>query len=383
MRWRAFAGSIALVLGATGCLFPDYRVVGDPNDPIPVDGGRGGSGARPDATSAPEDAGRGGMDGSGGREGAAAEAGPAQDGSPAERDGDVPVRESCTSGEDDDGDGRIDCFDDDCAEDPACAGMCSDAAELPCNVTRTAQSTDAPGSTSRIGPPDYSCAGGPRPGPEYAYRFTGAADQDVFLKAYALSSDVGLFLVEVDAGGQCDAAGACIAAADARADTRPEALAFAPVEGRDYYVVVDGPEPAGYALSVACAPPGGCRPARAIEAGQTLQGSNALGQPNVTSVNATYSCVSGTHSAPEAAFIFTPVQSGSYEVNLTNLSANANLIVLLGPECDTTCLDASSYSANPSTQPESVVFDATAHTTYYIVVDGFSTVTFELSVQRL
>jgi hypothetical protein len=335
---RQIATSALFACSAGACLFPDYRIV---DDSLPDAGPPGGS------------------------------------------TGDGAARESCSNGIDDDADGRKDCFDSDCRDDAACAGKCSDAESLPCDAVLKDQSTLLPGATQRIAPPSYGCNGKSLPGPEYAYRFTGPADKDVFVELYETGSDLSVFVIDVTAGEPCDAANACLVAGAAASGNLPEAVAFTRAAGHEYYVVVDGSDSASFALSVQCSTVGGCSPARAIQAGQTLSASNELGSgPNVTQKLETYSCAGGAHTAPEAAFMFTPTLTASYRIDLTNFSSNLNLFVVAAPNCSSLCLSPTSASTGPG-GTESVVLDASAGTTYYIVVDGFATSVFDLTVTEL
>ncbi len=298
----------------------------------------------------------------------------------------VPNGEICDNGVDDDNDGRVDCFDTDCLTSTACAGRCMDAASVGCDVTVLSQNTGATGSTQRIAPPSYSCTTASMPGPEYAYKFTGTAGQNVFVEAYGLSGDVAVMAVDVATGAQCTASTSCAKAGNANSNANPEAIGFTSAAGRDYYIVVDGPSAQAYSLSVQCSTTGGCFPARAIQAGQTISASNAVGQGNTTNdAIESYSCGSWAESGPEAAFIFTPTESGSYEVDLTSLSNDCDLYVLSANNCDGTCFSSYSYSDDYGTNPESVTFTATANKSYFIVVDGYSgnVCSFNLSVTKL
>jgi len=221
---------------------------------------------------------------------------------------------------------------------------------------------------------------GDRAGPERAYRFTGNPGEKVFVELYGLGGDLGLFLADVATGAQCAAKSACVAGSDSAVGTGAEVLTFTPSDGRDYFLIVDGAAAAGYSISVQCSAGMGCLPARAIEAGQTIDASNSPGLPNVTSNITSYSCGGFDHTAPEAAFMFTPVTAGDYRVTVENQTTNLNLYILAAPNCNSTCLHATSRSANPSSQNEAVTITATANRTYYIVVDGYGVGNFRLAV---
>jgi hypothetical protein len=289
--------------------------------------------------------------------------------------------EICDNSSDDDGDGRTDCFDRDCDASAACAGKCNDNSTLRCNVVRAGDNTGATGATQRIA--SYDCLPGDRAGPELAYRFSGSAGDRVFVELYGLGDNLGLFLADAATGAQCVGATGCIAAADDAMGTSPEALSFSPIAGRDYFLIVDGARAAGYSISVQCSSGTGCSPARAIEAGQTIDTSNTAGPLNVTSNITSYSCGGSDLTAPEAAFMFTPVSSGDYRVTVDNPTTNLQLFILAAPNCNSTCLHATSRSTNPASQNEAVTITATANRTYYIVVDGYGVGNFRLGVTAL
>jgi hypothetical protein len=364
------------------------------NDFSAVDppGGSSGTGGASASGGTGASGGDAGAAGSGGTTG---DAGTAGAGAAGDAAADAVSGELCSGAVDEDADGRVDCFDSDCRDDPACAGLCSDAQTLPCNVVRRTETSSSAGSTARIGPPLYGCGGGrDEPGPEYAYRINVPEGQRVFVELFGLDADLSAYAVDVPSGAQCDARGAaCVAVGASLNNTLPEALTFSSAAGRDYYVVVDGAAAGAYAISVQCTSlalpdgstsPDGCIPARAIEAGQTLTGSLVLGSaPNVTQKLGGYSCAGGNRSFPEAAFMFTPVADGSYRIDLTGFSTNADLFVLAAPHCNGVCLSPDSKSTNPAGQNESVTLTATAGTTYYIVVDAYGSSEFTLGVTRL
>ncbi len=296
--------------------------------------------------------------------------------------------EVCGNGIDDDLDGRIDCSDSDCLTDPSCAGMCMEAATIGCDTVLTGQSNGAPGSTQRIAPPAYSCSTSEFPGPEYAYRFSGAAGVNVFAEAFGLDGDLALFGIDVASGAQCAASSSCSTMSNVFSDSSPEAIGFLTQTGRDYYIVVDGAAAHNYRLAVQCSSPPAstCFANRAIQAGQSIASTNAIGQPNTTNNVVQYSCMSQAgYSGPEAAYIFTPTITANYKADLTNLTADCDLFVLNGDNCGPTCLTATSRSINLNKQNESVTFAGVQNTSYFIVVDGWggNVCNFTLSLTQL
>jgi len=295
--------------------------------------------------------------------------------------GGAPGGEDCANAVDDDGDQRIDCFDAECGAAAECAGKCSDAATLSCNSVLTQQSTGAAGSTERLAPPNYACAPGLRPGPEYAYRVSGTPGDEVFVSIYGLEADLGLFVVEVADGAQCDAAQGCRAFSDGFTSSDPEGFGFSLVSGRDYFLIVDGWTVASYSIAVQCSVASTCRPVQAIQAGQVITASNAAGSaPNVTNNQTDYDCAAGNETAPEAAFMFTPTETGNYEVSLSNFGANLDVFIVPGPDCNTHCLNA---GVNAASADERFTFAAQANTSYYIVIDGYGVSSFTLTVNKV
>jgi hypothetical protein len=377
----------AALLGTSfaGCLFPDYETgaASGGSGGVAGSGGTGGvaaMGGTGGTAGTGDPGGTGGMQGDAGTAGVTGSGGVENDACAGDACG---PRENCSDGVDDDSDGKTDCYDTDCASDPACGGECVEAALLPCDAVRTDKNSAASGATNRIAPPLYKCSTAELPGPEFAYRFTGPPDRDVFVQLYGLDGNLDLMLVDAAQGAICDVERDCTTAGNANNDTKPEVLTFAASPGRSYFVIVDGPAPAQYSLSITCSEFGGCKPSRAIEAGQTISASTTLGSAsNVTQNLTTYSCASGNRAGPEAAFFFTPTEAGNYAVQLDNLSANVDLFVLARPNCNGTCSTGSSASVNNARQPESVTLAAAADTSYYIVVDGAGPASFDLSVTK-
>ncbi len=387
--------AVLLSTAFSACLFPDYRTTEQSGGSVGSSGatggnGNGGTGGSNGGTggSGGTDGGSGGTDGgSGGTDGGSAGTA-GDDGSAAGGTGGScapgACPEQCGNGTDDDGDGRADCFDDNCAAAPGCIGLCMDAADLPCDGVRAAKRSDAPGSTQRIADQNYDCVPAEYPGPEYAYRFTGSADRQVFVELYGLGGDLDVMLVDVPAGGACNVKTGCAAAGNASNDLKAEVLTFTSLPGHDYYLIVDGPNAATYSISAACSAPTGCWPARPIEAGQVISGSTTPGPsaPNVTQKVSTYTCASGTRTAPEASYMFTPTEAGTYDVQLTGLSANVDLFVLKGKSCDGTCFSSTSAGVQNARINELVSFPAEANTSYFIVIDGMVQGAFTLSVTK-
>jgi hypothetical protein len=380
----------ALVIGAPllipACLFPDYRVVEE--QPGSTGGSAATGGSQPSGGTTTGGTGPGGNGNAGGNgaggtgaagggmaaaggTGAAGSGGVAGGGTGGDTggasacDGPCPV-DDCS------GDLAIACAREDCRADSRCSGMCSTAHILSCGDSLVDQRTDGPGSTDRIGPPPYSCVAGTYDGPERAHRLDVDPGQYVIVQAYDLDTDAALFLVDVLESTDCRADFACSAFSDAPG-TSAELVTFTSQGGRSIHAIVDSASASvGYSLAVRCSPASGCRAARGIEAGQSIDASNALGSANVTQVLSLYSCSGANHLGPEAAYLFTPSATGTYRVDLTNLTGNLSLFIVAGT-CGTTCLSPTSYSVSATTQPESVTFEATAHESYYIVIDSFNT----------
>jgi hypothetical protein len=287
----------------------------------------------------------------------------------------VNTPEICNNAVDDDGDTRADCLDSDCAGDPGCVGKCVDAVPIACDTILTAQNNGATGSTTRI--TTYNCVAGAYGASEYAYRFTGGANQRVNAEIYGLSGNLGLFEIGVPSGSQCTTGTSCGAFSDVVTNGGAEALGFTTQAGQDYYLVVDGPNQArNYAISVQCSTLDGCWPVKPIEAGPTFSATNnpASGALNVTASKVpSYFCGGFNigETGPEVAWMFTPTVTANYRVFISNLSADCDLFVLPAADCGGSCLGPTTLSDNFGTTNELVNFQGVANTTYYIVVDGY------------
>jgi len=115
-----------------------------------------------------------------------------------------------------------------------------------------------------------------------------------------------------------------------------------------------------------------CTPTTAIHCGDNLAGNTTGGINNFEGWNGW--CTSGyTATGPEDYYVFTPTTSGSVEIVL-NIGGSEDLELLLvgtsGGDCDPAgaCLDGSQTVGNP----ETITFNATAGTTYYIIIDGWN-----------
>ena len=125
-------------------------------------------------------------------------------------------------------------------------------------------------------------------------------------------------------------------------------------------------------------PPAFCTPAAgAPGCGTGAGGANDAG--GSTDVVGSYACATWDYSGPEYAYTFTAATTEPVTATLTGLGADLDLFVL-----DASCNPGSclTHSENSMTSDETVTFDATAGTTYTVVVDGYlgATSAFTLSM---
>ena len=110
-------------------------------------------------------------------------------------------------------------------------------------------------------------------------------------------------------------------------------------------------------IRLTCADPG------VIECGDVII-DDTTGAPNL--INSYPSCTSFPQTGGEHVYTFVPEESGEVTVDLTELFADLDLLILEGGCDGGLCI---AYSAGVG--DEQVVFDGVAGTTYYIVVDGY------------
>ncbi len=279
--------------------------------------------------------------------------------------------ENCTNGVDDDGDLAVDCNDLDCSSDPACGGSpenctngvdddqdglidCDD--QVDCNSDPSCQTTGAEICDNGIDDDGmfgcdcqdfFSCLLdiGCLLAPSAETNCTDGADDDLDC------------LVDCD-DDDCDSDPAC---------SGPVEICDNSVDDdSDGDVDCDDSDCAGHASCPVCTP------VTTIACGDNLSGNTSGG---INSLEDWDIWCSGGYlsSGPEAYYVFTPTTSGSVDIQLDiNGSGNDLELLLVGElsgDCAPSgaCLSISQTTGNP----ESITFDATAGTTYYIIIDGW------------
>ena len=151
------------------------------------------------------------------------------------------VEGRCTDGIDDDGDGAVDCDDEDCQDDARCSQRCPlDTLAAP----EPGQAMSAEGSTARANVLAGSCGGAE--GPEMTWRFTAPWADRWFFETAGSEVDTALYLLQADEGTGCGGLElACNDAwfGDARYDvpiSNQSALAVELAQDQTVIVVVDG-----------------------------------------------------------------------------------------------------------------------------------------------
>lgn len=295
----------------------------------------------------------------------------------------VPPPETCDDGVDDDGDGRVDCMDDDCALHPGCAGECLSAGMLGCGDAIEA-ATDGFLATDAVDA--WSCAAADTSGPELGFTFDAESAVRVTFRLTA-AADLSLFVLSAASpctGEACLAGGSAEVAIDGEAGASYRVI----VEGRDgasgaFTLAADcaepTPEDCGNGVDddgdghtdcadpdcegqPACADPG-CTPDIEITCDQYDDWSND--GPGSTDVIDSWPCSSWDESGPEYAYRFLPDRSGTAVVTLSGLSADLDLAVLdgTGAPCDpAACLGIGDIGAS---------IPVSAGDVYTLVVDGY------------
>ena len=119
--------------------------------------------------------------------------------------------------------------------------------------------------------------------------------------------------------------------------------------------------------ALACVQAEPCQPVGVLSCGDVVSTSNdATGH---TDTHYYYGCSEFTYSGPELAWSFATNLDESVTVQVSGLSADLDLYLLASQACDASdCLAA---STNSNTNDESITFDASAGTSYTLVVDGW------------
>jgi len=242
----------------------------------------------------------------------------------------------CRDGFDDDGDGRIDCLDSDCAGAPQCAsaGQCSPIAALTCDVP--VDGDTSVGGADRVD--GWSCSGLAETGKEQVYRWVAT---QTGLVAAVLDIDGGfdldLFVLE-DLGGGCNP-NACIVSSTRTSD---EIAAFVAIAGRTYYIVVDGYGTAEgpYRLQMDCSP--GCEVSGTATCDGPIDGD--LSAAGTSDNVGAYRCdaAQDDYSGAELFYEFELPCSGAVDVRLRRLGGSGRIdLVRLAPSpvCDGTCAE--------------------------------------------
>ena len=304
------------------------------------------------------------------------------------------TNEECTNGTDDDGDGLIDCDDDDCSDTLDCIDVCVENFVLTCGATHT-YSTDNFFTSDVID--NYSCVSWNESGPEVGYYFQGPTDQanevDVALNYSFGQYDLDVFVLS-DQGIPC-ANDACIEYGTISAQ-------FETIPGADYWIVVDGyqGDSGAYGISVSCNPVGGenctdgidndgdgdidcddeecsqspfcaseCTPIQTVSCGVPVTGDTSLSTGGATNNIGGYACAVGNYSGPEVAYSWISNVTGTVEWNLVDpspMDVNHDVFIIDGDNgvcLNTQCL-AHGFNVGE--------FEAVAGHQYYLVIDGFN-----------
>jgi hypothetical protein len=153
---------------------------------------------------------------------------------PADNEDVGPTTENCTNGLDDDGDGYVDCTDDDCLDDDACQGICRPTRTVTCG-TEVWASNDDWGSTDRIlvveclDYDDYT-------GPEIAYTLDIPELGKVYIGLEDFRDDLDIFLLDSD-DGICETSSCISASTEGAWD---DEYMDVNLDAGTYYILIDG-----------------------------------------------------------------------------------------------------------------------------------------------
>lgn len=214
--------------------------------------------------------------------------------------------------------------------------------------------------------------------PDHVYAFAPTSTGRYLVELSTTTLDSTLYAVT-----NCqDVDTTCVGGVDACGTNCTEAISLDGQVGSTYYLVVDGseddaPGQAGpYTLEIKNPPTNEtCGSAIPINAVPFQHASNTIGAgkeyglaPGVCAgISASYTGA----GASDLVYAFTPTQSGIYEVTLSTAGFDAMLCV--STSCASTITSCVAGSESTGTfGDEEAILNATAGTTYYIFVDGYS-----------
>jgi hypothetical protein len=222
-------------------------------------------------------------------------------------------------------------------------------------------------------------------GKDDAYEFTPNSSGKYVITLTA-TWDSGLYVV-TDCG---NVAGSCLGASEVSPSSQPEKLTLDATAGTKYYIIVDAYSSASgtYTLTVDATPPPppGDTCADAIPV-TSLPFTHAS---NTTDANNDYQFSSGAcpglsssaGSGKDIVYALTAASTGPIRVQVTGTWDRVLYVVTDCANVNTSCLIGNDA---PSSGTEMVTFNATAGTTYYIIVDGYgssSAGAYEITIQE-
>jgi hypothetical protein len=224
----------------------------------------------------------------------------------------------------------------------------------------------------------WSCPGGTGyTGNEVVFHFSPAVNgmYTAELTGIVGGQDLDLFILE---GGfsSCDPTGTCVGQS-IHAGNANESVDFMGDSTKDYYVAVDSKGGAStFTLKIkgaACPGPSCYQAANNVSC--TYLEEKRRNDDAARSKNQIddWQCDPGT-SGPEVVYKFAPPMPGQYKVDLDELTADLDLIVVDSTSafsCDASVM-CDAFSNQGNTTPESVTFTTVAGKTYYIGVDGYN-----------
>ncbi|MBN2493806.1 MAG: hypothetical protein JXR96_04375 [Deltaproteobacteria bacterium] len=293
-----------------------------------------------------------------------------------------PPSEICTGGDDEDGDGFVDCLDLDCFGEPSCTGACS-GAPIPIGCgDGLAGDTSAEANALSW----YSCLEWDETGGELVFEFTAAEASEVSVTlAPDAGVDVDVFVLEADCRQD-----ACTHYGD-------EQVTFIAAPGNTYFLVVDSFEARAGAFGIdvacvsiaedcnngvdddfdteidcddgdcagdpACPGSGRCSARFSVHCNDARFSTTTNDNQQPSDVIDVYSCVGWDESGPEVAWAFTAPRDGQVSVGIEYEAAERDLdLFVLEDQC---AGDRCLHFAD-----ESLTFAAVSGTTYYFVIDG-------------
>jgi len=256
---------------------------------------------------------------------------------------------------------------------PLSGDTCATATVIPSGALSFVENSTLAGATNDIDPGPAGCA--PGAGNDVVYSFTPSVTDVYTIGATPTSPfDLSLYIVT-----DCsNPVGTCVAGKNARGFDSGEFLTPTLNAGTQYFIVVDSviadPNAAGFRFSLRRGLPSNdtCATAAVIDPSRLPFSASGTTFGATNDLDPGQSCFTSTQSTrgPDVVYQFTPADTQVYNITVTP-AAHYDVSLYLTTNCSTIagCIGSDLGGIG---DPESIIHNLIAGTTYFMVIDGFA-----------